>query len=94
MENDLRLKIVEYFSHSKTEREQIIEELTKFYFDKNVSLDSRDAFEKSIDQLIFSLQLEYQFALKSESYNRVEIYQKLARIFWNIKEKFIDDGGV
>lgn len=90
MENDLRLKINEYFSLNKSERELLIRELTNFYFDKNVSVRTPDEFEVSINQLVFALELEYKFALKSEAYNRVEIYQKLCRIFNEIREKYFD----
>jgi len=88
MENDLRLKITEYFSMNKIDRDILIRDLTNFYFDRNVSTRNPNEFEISIGQLLFHLELEYKFALKSEAYNRAEIYQKLCRIFHNIREKY------
>jgi hypothetical protein len=87
MENDLRLKISEYFKLSLEDRDNLIKDLTDFYFDKNVSTRTLQEFDTSINQLIFWLEMEYKFALKTEAYNRVEIYQKLSRIFHLIKEK-------
>lgn len=96
MENDLRLKITEYFNLSKEDRKKLISELTEFYFENNVSTRTQNEFEISIGQLIFHLELEYRFAIKSESYNRAEIYSKLSKIFHNIREQFLkereDDG--
>lgn len=91
MENDLRLKITDYFKLPPSQRRQLIIDLVDFYFEKNVSLRTRNEFEISIGQLIFNLELEYKFALKSESYNRVEIYQKLSRIFHTIRDEYINE---
>ena len=88
MENDLRLRITEYFNLSIKDREDLIEDLVEFYFEKNVSIKNQNEFEISINQLLFSLELEHRFAIKSEAYNRAEIYQKLSRIFWEIKEEY------
>lgn len=88
MENDLRLKITDYFNLSDTERKELIVELVDFYFERNVSTKNKNEFEVSIGQLIFHLELEHRFAVKSESYNRAEIYSKLARIFHNIRETY------
>ena len=90
MENDLRLKISEYFKLNVPQRDLLIRELTNFYFDKNVSVRNPQEFEVSVSQLLYMLELEYKFALKSEAYNRVEIYQKLCKIFHNIREKYYE----
>lgn len=91
MENDLRLKITDYFKLSPSQRRQLIIDLVDFYFERNVSLRNQNEFETSIGQLIFNLELEYKFALKSESYNRVEIYQKLSKIFHTIREDYLNE---
>lgn len=88
MENDLRLKIADYFNMSYVQRDLLIRELTDFYFEKNVSTRNPNEFEVSISQLLYWLELEHKFALKTEDYNRVEIYQKLCRIFNSIREKY------
>jgi len=45
MENDLRLKIAEYFNMSYVQRDLLIRELTDFYFEKNVSTRNPNEFE-------------------------------------------------
>lgn len=94
MENDLRFKINEYFSLSPRDRDVLIEELTEFYFDKNVSVRTMDEFQTSIGQLIFNFHLEFKFALKSEAYHRAEIYDKLIRIFESIREQTLEENGL
>jgi hypothetical protein len=90
MEKDFRERITEYFSYSDEERKQLITELSQFYFEKNVSTKNIDEFELTIDQLIFFLEMEWKFSIKSESYNRAEIYSKLSKIFYNIKESTLN----
>jgi hypothetical protein len=90
MEKDFRERISEYFSYSDEERKQLITELSQFYFEKNVSTKNLDEFELTIDQLIFFLEMEWKFSIKSESYNRAEIYSKLSKIFYNIKESTLN----
>lgn len=91
MENDLRLKITEYFNLSPSDRKKLIVDLVDFYFEKNVSTRTKNEFEVSIGQLLFNLELEYRFALKSESYNRAEIYSKLTTIFNNIRNQYLNE---
>ena len=90
MEKDFRERITEYFSYSDEERKQLITEFSQFYFEKNVSTKNIDEFELTIDQLIFFLEMEWKFSIKSESYNRAEIYSKLSKIFYNIKESTLN----
>lgn len=90
---DLRLRINEYFSLNQKDRDQLIADLTEFYFDRNVSTRNSNEFEVSIGQIIFNFQLEHQFAVKSEAYHRAEIYKKLIIIFDNIREKFLEEIG-
>jgi hypothetical protein len=91
MEKDFRERITEYFSYSDEERKQLITELSQFYFEKNVSTKNIDEFELTIDQLIFFLEMEWKFSIKSESYNRAEIYSKLSKIFYNIRESTLNE---
>lgn len=91
MENDLRLKITNYFDLNETERRDFIQELTDFYFTKNVSTRSVQEFEVSIGQLIFHIDLEHRLAVKTEAYNRAEIYSKLSKIFHNIRKQFLEE---
>jgi len=91
MEKDFRERITEYFSYSQEDREKLILELSQFYFEKNVSVKNIDEFHLTIDQLIFFIDMEYKFSLKSESYNRAEIYSKLSKIFYNIKESVLNN---
>lgn len=91
MENDLRLKITEYFNLPPSDRKKLIVDLVDFYFEKNVSTRTKNEFEVSIGQLLFNLELEYRFALKSESYNRAEIYSKLTTIFNNIRNQYLNE---
>jgi len=91
MENDLRLKITDYFNLNKEERYKLILDLTEFYLDNNVSKRTKNEFEVSIGQLIFHLELEHRFAIRSESYNRAEIYSKLSSIFRNIREEYLNE---
>ena len=88
MEIDLRLKINEYFSLSISDRDQLIADLVEFYFSRNVSVRTLNEFEVSIGQLIFNLEMEHNFAVKSEAYNRAEIYFKLCRIFHQIRDEY------
>lgn len=94
MENDIRFKITNYFSLPKDERDELIIELSNFYYNRWINLDTEEKFEFTINELMFRLELEYKLALKHEEYNRVEIYQKLGRIFHSLKEKFMEDGRV
>lgn len=91
MENDLRLKITNYFELSKEERNKLIKDLTDFYFTKNVSTRSVEEFEISIGQMIFHMELEHRLAIKGEAYNRAEIYFQLSRIFHNLRKKFLEE---
>jgi len=88
---DFRERITEYFSFSPKERDELILELSQFYFEKNVSTKNIDEFLLTIDQLIFFIDMEYKFSLKTESYNRSEIYSKLSKIFYNIREQVLNE---
>lgn len=92
MLEDIRFRITNYFDLSKEEREQVILDLSEFYYQKWISTENKEIFDFTINELLFRFELERKFALKSEDYHRVEIFTKLGRIFHQLKDKTEDLG--
>jgi hypothetical protein len=92
MENDIRFRVTNYFELSQEDREALIVELSEFYYEKWINTDTNEKFEFTIGELIFRLDLEKQFALKTEEYHRVEIYQKLGKVFYKLYENYLENG--
>lgn len=82
---DWNLQITEYFKLDEEKREDVIVGLADFYYNRWVNTENQEIFDFTINELMFRLEMEHRFAVKSESYERAEIYFKLLRIFNEIK---------
>jgi hypothetical protein len=83
---DLNLKIKQYFKLSEEQKEDLVAELVHFYYERWINEENAYIFHFTIDELLFRLEMEHRLAVKSESYERAEIYFKLSRVFHHIKE--------
>jgi hypothetical protein len=82
---DWNLQITEYFNMTEEEREDVIVGLADFYYNRWVNAENQEIFDFTINELMFRLEMEHRFAVKTESYERAEIYFKLLRVFNEIK---------
>ena len=90
---DWNLHITEYFKLDEQGREDIIVGLAQFYYERWVNDENESIFDFTINELMFRFELEHRFALKTESYERAEIYFKLLKVFNEIKETKTFDNG-
>lgn len=84
---DWNLHITEYFKMDEQQREDVVVGLADFYYNRWVNIENEEIFHFTINELMFRLEMEHKFAIKSESYERAEIYFKLLRIFNEIKQE-------
>ena len=82
----MNLKIQEYFKLSEEEKEDFVAELGHFYYERWINEENQYIFHFTIDELLFRLEMEHRLAVKTESYERAEIYYKLCRVFNHLKE--------
>jgi hypothetical protein len=79
--------VKDFFKLSIEKREEYLLGLAKFFYDKHVVTDSRELFDVTMNDLIFTFIREENMAKKYEDYERAEIYYKLGRLFMEIQEE-------
>lgn len=89
--DDLRLRIAEYFKLSKENKEELIRDLARYYYQRWVDEENKDVKLFTIEELIFRFEIELKMAEKFEAYERAEIYHHLLKIYHQLKEQVLDE---
>lgn len=84
---DLNLKMAEYFNMNEDDRDNFVIEMANFYYERWVNTENESIFHFTINELLFRLEMEHRLAIKTENYERADVYYKLCRIFHKIKDE-------
>lgn len=80
--------INEYFVLNEEERLKMLNTLTKYYFDKHISLENEEYFIETTDRLINAFIIQQNEATKKEEFEKAEICYQLARNFIQIQDNW------